>query len=286
MKEIILEQNTQEWLDYRRTRIGASDAAIIMGLSPWSTPYDLYQDKVNGVQKKQTWAMNKGKELEPLARELFEKMMFISVKPKVVQHDKFDWMMASLDGLSDDGQTLVEIKCPSSISSHVKACAGEIPDHYKAQMQHQMCVAGLDRMIYFSYFDGEGELVELERDEEFIKKMIAEEKKFMQCIKNQTPPDQTGKEDYVLEMSEELIALTDKYREIDIALKLLTEDKEITRERMIELAAERNVKCNGISISKKKTEGRLDFKSMPWGFKEEVEKFRLPASQSWCVRVC
>jgi len=289
MKEIHLEQNTQEWLDYRRTRIGASDAPIIMGLSPWSTPYDLYKEKVEGIQKKQTWAMNRGKELEPAARELFEKTMLVEVKPKVVQSEVYPWMIASLDGISDDGKTLGEFKCPSSVSSHLKAMQGEIPIYYQCQMQHQMCAVGphIRRAIYWSYFGGEGEAIELERDDEFIKKMVEEEKKFMMCLTLKTPMKEwlEEKQEFVLETSEELISLTDKYREIDIAIKLLTEDKEITRERMIELAADRNVKCNGISISKKKTEGRLDFKSMPGAFKDEIEKFRLPASQSWCVRV-
>ena len=35
----------EDWLDYRRLGIGGSDAAAIMGLSPFSTIRDLYFDK-------------------------------------------------------------------------------------------------------------------------------------------------------------------------------------------------------------------------------------------------
>ena len=35
----------EEWLDYRRLGIGGSDAAAIMGLSPFATIRDLYFDK-------------------------------------------------------------------------------------------------------------------------------------------------------------------------------------------------------------------------------------------------
>ena len=36
----------EDWLDYRRLGIGGSDAAAIMGLSPFSTIRDLYFDKI------------------------------------------------------------------------------------------------------------------------------------------------------------------------------------------------------------------------------------------------
>ena len=36
----------EEWLDYRRLGIGGSDAAAIMGLSPFATIRDLYFDKI------------------------------------------------------------------------------------------------------------------------------------------------------------------------------------------------------------------------------------------------
>ncbi len=32
--------------------------------------------------------------------------------PKVVLHPAHDWMMASLDGIDLDGNSIVEIKCP------------------------------------------------------------------------------------------------------------------------------------------------------------------------------
>ena len=35
-----------EWLAYRRYGIGGSDAAAILGISPWRTARDLYYDKL------------------------------------------------------------------------------------------------------------------------------------------------------------------------------------------------------------------------------------------------
>ena len=44
-------QGTPEWLEFRRTMVMASDSPVIMGVSPWKTPLQLYHEKVNGTQQ-------------------------------------------------------------------------------------------------------------------------------------------------------------------------------------------------------------------------------------------
>ena len=39
------------WLEERRKGIGGSDVAAIMGLSPWKTAYQVYQDKRGGGER-------------------------------------------------------------------------------------------------------------------------------------------------------------------------------------------------------------------------------------------
>lgn len=45
MQFLNLLQNTQEWEKFRLQKIGASDAPIIMGVSPWKTPFQLWLEK-------------------------------------------------------------------------------------------------------------------------------------------------------------------------------------------------------------------------------------------------
>ena len=42
----ISELTREEWLDYRKKGIGGSDVAAIMGISPFATIRDLYNNKV------------------------------------------------------------------------------------------------------------------------------------------------------------------------------------------------------------------------------------------------
>ena len=70
---MVMQQNTEEWLEFRRDKIGASDAPIIMGKSPWKTPHQLWEEKI-GVRTSsyETAAMRRGKDLESEARKHFE----------------------------------------------------------------------------------------------------------------------------------------------------------------------------------------------------------------------
>jgi putative phage-type endonuclease len=96
MNTIDLKQGSKEWLDYRATRIGASDIAKILGVSPYGTAFDLYEEK-NGL--KETFCnagMRFGNVAEPLIREYYEAKTGEWFMPTVVEHPTEPWMMASL----------------------------------------------------------------------------------------------------------------------------------------------------------------------------------------------
>ena len=97
-----IKQGTPEWLELRRSRIGASDAATCAGLNPYNTVQKLYEEKVNGVEPYINSAMQRGTNLEPYARSAYEEMTGNAMFPDVKFHPEYDWMMASLDGLSMD----------------------------------------------------------------------------------------------------------------------------------------------------------------------------------------
>ena len=180
--------NTKEWLDHRKNFIGASDAAIILGLSPWRTPIDLWKEKLGlgGEQKQNAW-MHRGLALEPIARDLYIEHVGVYVEPKMIVHPEIPYMMANLDGISEDGKKAVEIKCPGKVD-HEHAKNGHVPLKYMPQLQHQLAVIGLDHVDYFSYRDNEFILIQVERDNEFIKNLIEKEKYFWDCVLNFKEP--------------------------------------------------------------------------------------------------
>ena len=73
----------QEWLAYRRRGIGGSDVAAILGISPFRTARDLYDDKLNIASVADdagNWvALEMGHLLEPLVARIFAKKTGLDV---------------------------------------------------------------------------------------------------------------------------------------------------------------------------------------------------------------
>lgn len=186
---IELDQGTPEWLSWRKTKIGAADSAIILGQSPWTTREQLWLTKMGMYEVEETDAMKRGKELEPIVRELLMIEYGMFIKPIIYQHGEYDWMIASLDGIADDGE-IFEIKCPG-MNTHQWAVDGYIPNYYQTQMQHQMEVCQADRMTYVSYNPEHSQrliCLDVYRDDEYIKELVEHEKRFYNMMVNFESP--------------------------------------------------------------------------------------------------
>ena len=175
---IELDQSTGEWLSWRRGGIGASDAPVVMGLSPWQTDRELLLLKT-GQRSEQpaNGAMERGKRLEPVARLAYVRQTGIDVAPVCVQSREHSWMRASLDGLSADGRHVVEIKCPGE-RDHRLAASGSVPEKYFPQLQHILAVTGLTEICYWSFRFEHTALLKVARDEAFISRLLEKEAEF------------------------------------------------------------------------------------------------------------
>lgn len=186
-----LKQGSPEWLSFRKTKIGASDAAPIMGVSRWKTPERLFQEKMSdNNENKVNAAMQRGIDLEPLAREFFTYKTGIKLIDKndprnVLIHPNYDWMMASFDGISECGEISVEIKCPGDSSPDFEwGKRNEVSKIYYPQVQHQIEVKN-PKIHYYLVFNGfDGYIFEVKRDSGFINEMMHYENHFYQCMLN------------------------------------------------------------------------------------------------------
>ena len=104
-----LMQGSAEWHEHRRKHRNASETAAVLGVSPWMTPYQLWQIKLGLVEPEVTAAMLHGTQLEPMARAAYETLTGHVMQPLVLVDGEFS---ASLDGLTLSGDRVLEIKCP------------------------------------------------------------------------------------------------------------------------------------------------------------------------------
>lgn len=154
MSEVLgMEQQTQHWHEFRRTRIGSSDACIIAGSVDWSTPRELWLDKlgINPRKKKRSsnHAMELGNRFEPAARTIREIETGLDFPPAILVCMKDQWRIASLDGFNKVKTRInLEIKCvQGDVFDYAKR--GEIHPKYKPQVYHQMDVAKADECHFF-----------------------------------------------------------------------------------------------------------------------------------------
>jgi putative phage-type endonuclease len=181
-----LEQGTAEWLKWRDLGIGGSDAAAIMGSTPYMDVLELYNRKLGLEPPLQTnAAMQRGHDLEPIARVEFELETGLHMKPGCFIHPEYDFMRASLDGISADGKYILEIKCPG-LTTHREALTGKIKPYYFTQMQHCMAVTATEMCYYCSYTDLPDiqslYITEIERDDAYIERMIQREAIFWDSV--------------------------------------------------------------------------------------------------------
>jgi putative phage-type endonuclease len=284
-----LRQGTPEWHAYRKDKIGASLAPIIMGVSPWQTPLQLWEE-MQGIRppKSQTESMKIGLDLEQRARNLFEIQTGICVCDAVYQHDTVEWLFASLDGLSEDGKTAVEIKWPKK-EFHELASNGKVPECYYPQLQHQMNVKCLPEMFYSSnYFIDEINISQINlnvpRDQDYIDKLIEEETKFIKRLRTFDAPPMTSrdilhKSDMDWKHAAETYTLLSRFHaESEARL-------ETAKNHLIDLSDGKNCKGYGISMTKVARKGNVVYSKIPELEGIDLEKYRNPVSSYWKISV-
>jgi len=180
------------WLEERRKGIGGSDVAAIMGLSPWKTAYQVYQEKRKEVEDwKGNEATDWGSRLEPVIRQWYSDTTGRSVKvpDKLLVHPKYPFMGASLDGFTDDGR-VVEIKTARSGKDWGEPGTNQIPDYYAVQVHHYMTITGFQVAdIPVSIAGGSPSLYIVEADKEISEMIIEACAKFWERVQSGNPPD-------------------------------------------------------------------------------------------------
>src|SRR5271166_4282593 len=260
---LVTQQDTNTWLEMRRSKIGASDAPVIMDMSPWKTAYQLWEEKMRlRPDQPENDAMRRGKRLEKKALKEFERMTgLLMIEQMVSIHPVRDWMMATLDGIDLDQKNIVEVKCPGA-ADHAVALDGEVPIKYLPQLQHQMEVTGLDKMYYFS-FDGEqGKVLEVYRDDAYINRILEREERFWECMQTFEAPKLCSR-DYVEKSDAAWLSTAGEWMRCQKEMEALKAKEDELRQWLIEKSERRNCMGGGVKLSRIIRKGNVDYKAVP-----------------------
>lgn len=158
MKIHDLVQGSNEWVAFRLTRHGASEAAAMLGLSKLTTRSELLRVKHTGNPKEfSDWVqeniLGHGHEVEALARPLVEEIIGEDLYPVTCSNeDDGGHLSASCDGLTMAGDTAFEHKQWNGELAALVA-DGVVPDSHMPQCQQIMMITGAQRVV-FTVSDG------------------------------------------------------------------------------------------------------------------------------------
>ena len=152
-----LHPDEDAWRQARQNSIGASDAAAVMGISPWKTEAQLWDEKANGKMLDFNNSDTvRGHRSESHILELYgiETGRKIFSGERIMLLSKRNWFMScTLDGIDftdENNPVIIEVK--SVKFSHGEWSDDKIPDYYFTQLLHQLAVTRWNEAILLVRF--------------------------------------------------------------------------------------------------------------------------------------
>ncbi len=209
MIEMKTLSSREEWLEVRSHYIGGSDASAVIGLNPYKTNLELWQEKTGIIHPEDIGDkpyVKYGHDAEPMLRALFAidfpEYEVSYEENNIWFNDACPFAHASLDGwlIDQDGRKgVLEIKTTNILQSMQKEkWDHRIPDNYYIQVLHYLMVTGFDFAVLKAQlkFDFGGEPLlhtkhyKIERSEvrDDIDYLARKETEFWKCVKNGRKP--------------------------------------------------------------------------------------------------
>jgi putative phage-type endonuclease len=200
---VMVATDRAAWLAERRTGIGGSDVAAILGLTARRTALTVWMDKLGRLPPQEVnEAMRFGTLLEPVVVSEFERRTGMEVRRgmPMQRSEEHPFMIANLDGLVEDRMAIVEAKTAGSDYGWGEPGTSEIPVYYVTQVAHYMAVTGADVAFVPVLIGGQDfRIYEVERDESLIADIIEAERAFwFDHVLADVAPEPVNREDALL----------------------------------------------------------------------------------------
>jgi putative phage-type endonuclease len=189
-------EDETKWLEERKKGIGGSEASMILGINPWKSRLELWNEKVtlkSNIDATKQLMFKIGHILEPIIAEEYTKETgrILEERPLKV-HPKYSFILGNIDreivdGDKGRGPGILEIKTKGAFTNWHEE---EIPIYYHAQIQHYLNLYNYTWGSFAVLDLGVMKLniVDVKRDDDFISKLVKEEIEFWKLVEYKTPP--------------------------------------------------------------------------------------------------
>lgn len=247
-----------DWLAARRTGIGASDIAMVLGLSPYGSPFSLYWDKIAPGDDQDNDLMATGRHLEPSIADWWatenpggqvattgmwrsqERPWQLATPDRIIYPtcgacngdghvdvvmigpERLTCMGCNGHGFNRDGHPVAVLECKWAAYSWDgwgEPGTNEIPIHYACQVQWQMDVMGVDTAYVAALGPGGFREYTVHRDGADINVLREHGRRFWERIQTGDAPDIDDAHPATTEAIKRLHPdLTDETIQIDVEL--------------------------------------------------------------------
>ncbi|MFL7013585.1 lambda-exonuclease family protein [Enterovibrio norvegicus] len=279
-----LDQDTQEWLDWRRNGTGGSDVRPIRGKSKYKSVWRVWAEK-KGLVAEADLSRNpnvrRGKRLEPLVREVIEDKLGVKLDVYCAHDAEHPWRLISFDGVTPSNIP-VEIKCPSTqltgnesqeeldalLNDRYLDLVNNGRDsalfmEYEDQMMYQIGLleAPYGYLVFYFEHNNEMKIFKVNRSEELITQIFNDVDNFcLEHLEKGVAPEKDAELDYYEPSEKELLKwdvqtmefleATAEERELNKKLKAVKVRKDAATLELKEMAGEfKMLTLHGLKIT-------------------------------------
>jgi len=304
MNVINVSQGSPEWAAWRSKGVTASEAAVVLGRSPYKTPWRLWAERTGAAIPEDLSAnpfVQRGIALEDEVRQRFEARNGTILLPVCVESDEHPILRASLDGLSNEDEP-VELKVPSDKVYREVAEQREQSLPYRlywVQVQHQLYVTGAERgwLVFDPCRQGSPPLeFVIDRDERFLSsELVPACLRFWEAVETGRAPLQDPKRDLYVPEGDALAqwrqaasqyrALSAKRGQLEDRIRQLKVKLDDIEGDFVDLMGEFLLAdSEGVRVTRYLQSGSVDYKALLKDIAPEldevvVDQYRRKASQ-------
>jgi putative phage-type endonuclease len=248
---------TIEQIALRRKGLGATDAAVVLGLSPYKTPYELYLEKMGRKEDEailpESCLRLRHAHEETIAREYaFQKEVKLKRVNKTIIHKQLPFMLCNLDRVVIGQKKIIECK---SSTGWKRAEWGETgsdiaPIQYLIQVQHQYACTNYETADIAALIDSDDfRILPQVRNEKIIKKIEeACEHFWVEHVLKDVPPPPTNRGDLklmyptnngnLIEATPDILSYIDEVNRLKKEIDTLCDDKKRIEKEIIQFIAD------------------------------------------------
>lgn len=251
------------WLNERKKGIGGSDVAAILGLSKWSTPYQVYADKRGEAEDKPgNVDMLIGTMLEPWLFDEYKRVEGADIQKidEILYDKEYPFLFANVDGLRED--RVVEFKTARDDSEWGQPGTDQCPAAYVLQVQHYMRVADKPLcdlgVLFKSSRVPELVIYRIERDDELLGMVIPKLVEFWNCVVEGVAPAAISSDDAnwkyrksepkAISATDDIAKSASDLRRVKDAMATLKEQQDLLEARIKEYMQTNDVLKSGSDI--------------------------------------